>query len=127
MKARRDEIQRWQWLFGQGPGFTFEQARAFEWGNATVQLTMKRGHVTDAALIISPGEHLLGTAVASQQFEEALVGCRFGQESIAAAINRLAAKPEIEANASARADLIQWMQDSLPDLTQASTFNASAP
>lgn len=88
---------------------------------------MKRGHVTDAALIISPGEHLLGTAVASQQFEEALVGCRFGQESIAAAINRLAAKPEIEANASARADLIQWMQDSLPDLTQASTFNASAP
>lgn len=43
LAARRKEVQSWSWLFGQGPAFSFEQAKAFEWGQATVRLRMKRG------------------------------------------------------------------------------------
>ena len=117
MAARRKEVQSWGWLFGQGPAFSFEQAKAFEWGLATIRLKMKRGHVIEAELIVTPGEHNLAN-VAEKLFGAAMLGSKFGQYSIINAVNQLVpTDPQAnEAAAGVRADLIGWVKESLPVL-----------
>jgi lipoate-protein ligase A len=114
LDARREEMQSWEWVFGQGPSFSFEQAESFEWGHATIRLNMKRGLVVDAMLVLTQGTHGLADA-ADAQFGAALVGEKFGRRAIVEAIGRLAVPSEQHAEATlVQRELCGWVEESLP-------------
>lgn len=78
------------------------------------------GHVIEAELMMTPGEHNLAS-VAEELFSDAMLGSKFGQRSIITAVESLVPSDpaSVEAAAVARADIILWMKESLPDLIRA--------
>lgn len=41
-----DELQSWDWLFGQTPEFTYSFSQSFDWGEMKVEIRSKHGRIT---------------------------------------------------------------------------------
>ena len=50
VQANVDELQSWEWMYGQTPRFTLELVRSFDWGHARVAVQCHKGLVSETSV-----------------------------------------------------------------------------
>lgn len=77
---------RWEWLFGNTPGFDITLSRRFEWGGAEIGFTLKGGTVTEARIYSDAMD-----ADFIERISAALAGHPFRSDALAKAIRAIPA------------------------------------
>ncbi|KAL1922297.1 uncharacterized protein VTP21DRAFT_9836 [Calcarisporiella thermophila] len=85
VKRVKEELETWNWIYGQTPEFTYEFEHTFEWGNVQGKIKSRHALINEIELKTdSSWARLIGT------MEDALIGCQFDMNGISQAMRKLA-------------------------------------
>ncbi|KAG0001116.1 Biotin/lipoate A/B protein ligase [Modicella reniformis] len=116
VKAIRDDMKTWAWMYGQSPQFTYRLEKAFPWGSVNVLITSKEGLITqvdmDSIDHSTNAQRLPLTALAV-----GLEGQRYERNALDLAIERIREEaPEVLSPKGAVEeirDVARWLKDEI--------------
>ncbi|ORY91037.1 hypothetical protein BCR43DRAFT_498395 [Syncephalastrum racemosum] len=110
----KNELQTWDWVYGQTPEFTNQMQHEFSWGSVSALIRSRHGVITEADLTTSAaGAHEVTVASA---IGVALRGTRYSDTAVQEALQKINQEipglinPENEAIAE---ELTRWLQQGL--------------
>ncbi|GAO45834.1 Lipoyltransferase and lipoate-protein ligase [Saitoella complicata NRRL Y-17804] len=112
VKKLAEELQSWNWTFGQTPQFTHELNGSFHWSDVTVILTVKHGVIIEAKVEGNSIDDGIQTRLSS--VGTSLVGKQYGRESVRLAVMEGVEDSDARGNARLKEEeLSEWLSSQL--------------
>ncbi|KAF9922135.1 Biotin/lipoate A/B protein ligase [Linnemannia zychae] len=116
VKAIRDDMKTWEWMYGQTPEFSYQLKKAFPWGNVNVTIKSKEGLITQVD-IDSIDESINAPSLPLTALGIGMEGQKYGAEGLDLAVQRIKDEaPEVLAplgGAQKVMDVVRWLKEEL--------------
>ncbi|KAF9145453.1 Biotin/lipoate A/B protein ligase [Linnemannia schmuckeri] len=116
VKAIRDDMKTWEWMYGQTPEFSYQLEKTFPWGTVNVTIKSKEGLITQVDLdsmdhsINAPSLPLTALGIGME-------GQRYDVQGLDLAVERIKDEaPEVLAPAGGAQkvmDVVRWLKEEL--------------
>ncbi|KAI8140790.1 hypothetical protein BJV82DRAFT_645542 [Fennellomyces sp. T-0311] len=83
-----DELQTWDWIYGQTPEFTNRIATEFKWGHVDGMIRSRHGIITEADFT-SPDAADAQSVTVLSAISNALRGCRYSEKAMETALEKI--------------------------------------
>ncbi|KAF9429095.1 Biotin/lipoate A/B protein ligase, partial [Entomortierella beljakovae] len=113
----RDEMQTWEWKYGQTPEFTYQLENDFSWGLVNVTIKAKQGVITGVDIDTTDDGTIEDTAMPLTALAVGMEGQRYSEQGIDLAIQRVVDEaPEVFSPRGAAdkvREVVDWLKEKL--------------
>ncbi|KAF9105308.1 Biotin/lipoate A/B protein ligase [Mortierella sp. GBA35] len=116
VKAMRDEMKTWEWMYGQTPEFSYRLEKTFPWGTVNVTIKSKEGLITEVDMD-SMDQSINAPSLPLTALGIGMEGQRYNAGGLDLAVERIKDEaPEVLAPAGGAQkvkDVVRWLKEEL--------------
>lgn len=116
VKAIRDDMKTWEWMYGQTPEFSYQLEKAFSWGTVNLTIKSKEGLITHVDLD-SMDQSINAPSLPLTALGIGMEGQRYDAQGLDLAVERIKDEaPEVLAPAGGAQkvmDVVRWLKEEL--------------
>ncbi|KAF9095661.1 Biotin/lipoate A/B protein ligase [Mortierella sp. AD031] len=116
VKAMRDEMKTWEWMYGQTPEFSYRLEKTFPWGTVNVTIKSKEGLITEVDMD-SMDQSINAPSLPLTALGIGMEGQRYDAGGLDLAVERIKDEaPEVLAPAGGAQkvkDVVRWLKEEL--------------